>query len=506
MMESEEEEDGKVVEPLLSSEKNGNKSLNTTIIEVEIHKENDKRLVEKRKEREDENIEDDDFITVNRRKAKKIIRCESAELQNKMRVDLEKNDEANNEMKYEVCITSTENLPKQMALARLLRCQNIKNIIRIKYKSYNKVLIQFQEKEDANKLLQCKTILDMGWRCQFVNELSLSYGVVRGVDLDLNEKDILDILECTTEIVSVKRLRRMNSEGKWIESESVRVCFQGKNLPSYLYAYDCRLKVEPYVFPVTQCSGCWQFGHVTKYCPTKKRLCPKCGGGHENCSISEIVCLNCKGNHLVLDKTCPLFLKEKTIRYIMSMEQVTYRKALQIFLEKQRGSINSHDNLQNLELLTNIPNQSQTYSNVLKKSSQNYRPDSNTLLVQEKCKTQSKQEITKKLSQDGKNKNNDKQRKSETVIGNSIEDNVMMNENLPHYSEENGHQIDEQLLYKFEFKKFLIKLKNIFTSAEKFEDKILLFFKCLYEELREYLSYYFSKGSLLQNIFSFING
>lgn len=499
MMDSEEEEDGNIVEASLSGEKISNKSLDTTIVEVEIHNKNDKRIVEKRKEREDENIDDDDFITVNRRKTKKIIRSESAELQNKMKVDLEKNCELN-EMKYEVCITSTENLPKQMALARLLRSENIKNILRIKYKSFNKVLIQFQEKEDAIKLLQSKIILDMGWRSQFVNELSLSYGVVRGVDLDLNEKDILEILECTTEIVAVKRLRRMNLEGKWIESESVRVCFQGKNLPSYLYAYDCRLKVEPYVFPVTQCSGCWQFGHVTKYCPKKKRLCPKCGGGHENCDMNKILCLNCKGNHFVLDKTCPLFLKEKAIRYIMSMEQVTYRKALQLFLEKQRVSANTHNNSQSSSLITIIPNQLETYSNVLKKSSQNNRPDSNTLIVQEKYTSPSEQDITKKFSQGRKNKNNDKQRRgSESVIGENFE-------SLPHQSEENGHQIDEQLLYKFEFRKFLIKLKNIFTSEERFEDKIVLFFKCLYEELRDYLSCYFSKGSLLQNIFNFING
>lgn len=75
--------------------------------------------------------------------------------------------------------------------------------------------------------------------------MSLSYGVVKGVDLDIDEKDIIDILECSTEIVSVKPLRRVDSEGKWVDSESIRVCFNSSTLPSRLYAYGCPLKVDP---------------------------------------------------------------------------------------------------------------------------------------------------------------------------------------------------------------------------------------------------------------------
>ncbi|CAH1640512.1 unnamed protein product [Spodoptera littoralis] len=192
-MESGEDEDGNDIEILLNCEKDYDESLDPKITRVEIHKESEKKTPEKRKEREDDLNDEDDFITVNRRKNKILIRSNSAGSQNQLRVDSEKkDDEMNNLASFEVCVTSLENLPKQMAFARLLRCENIKNVTRIKYKSVNKVLIQFQEKEDATKLMECQKFKDMGWRCQLLNEMTLSYGVVKGVDLELKEKDIME--------------------------------------------------------------------------------------------------------------------------------------------------------------------------------------------------------------------------------------------------------------------------------------------------------------------------
>ncbi|XP_022815786.1 uncharacterized protein LOC111349056 [Spodoptera litura] len=323
------------------------------------------RNVSKRKEREDDNCTEDEFITVVRRKPKRLIRSDSTEMQDKTGIDSNKTDNSQLEEvnKYQLCITSIETLPKQMALAKLLRSENIKGITRIKYKSFNKVLIQLSEDEEVVKLLECQKLKDMGLRCQKVNELTLSYGIVKGVDIDLNEKELLDVIECSTEIISINRLKRINTEGKWIDSEVVRISFKG-SLPSYIYAYGCRFKVESYVFPVTQCSGCWQFGHILKFCPTKKKLCPKCGNNHENCDITEFKCLNCKGPHFTLDKTCPLYLKEKQIRLIMSKQQIPYRTALKVFLDKRENIENPPQNSYNYINL-NTTRDTPTYSSIL---------------------------------------------------------------------------------------------------------------------------------------------
>ncbi|CAG9790327.1 unnamed protein product [Diatraea saccharalis] len=148
------------------------------------------------------------------------------------------------------------------------------------------------------------------------------------MDLETDLKELSEELKCDCEIISVIRLRRLKIDGTWIDSETVRVCFKGPTLPPYVYGYGTRFKVEPYTFPVTQCSGCWRYGYILKYCPIKKKLCPKCGAEHDNCETTNFKCLNCKGTHMSLDKSCPVFLKEKEIRCIMCNDNCSYRNAL----------------------------------------------------------------------------------------------------------------------------------------------------------------------------------
>ncbi|KAF9417964.1 hypothetical protein HW555_005109 [Spodoptera exigua] len=67
-------------------------------------------------------------------------------------------------------------------------------------------------------------------------------------------------------------------------------------------------------------------------CQTKKVVCPKCGGPHENCDSLIFACVNCKGNHISLSKACPAYKKERRIREIMSEFGCTYRKALECYI------------------------------------------------------------------------------------------------------------------------------------------------------------------------------
>ncbi|XP_047543265.1 uncharacterized protein LOC125075603 [Vanessa atalanta] len=285
------------------------------------------RCAEKRKDREEDYNSDDGFITITRRRSKRLLRSDSATHKNLS------NDvmSTNSERIHEICMTSLNEFPKQMAMARMLRNENITGIVGIKYKSPYKIFIRFKSELDADKLLNCKKFEEMNYRVRKTLENRTSYGLIKGVDLDMTEKELLDILECEYEIQSVKRLKRMNENGKWVDSESIRMCFKSTTLPQYVVAYGCRMQVSPFVFPVTQCSGCWKFGHSLKFCPTKKMTCPKCGSSkHSNCEMVNLKCLNCKGSHFVLDKACPFFLKEKEIRLIMSKGNITYKKALQV--------------------------------------------------------------------------------------------------------------------------------------------------------------------------------
>ncbi|KAF9405185.1 hypothetical protein HW555_013969, partial [Spodoptera exigua] len=376
-----------------------------------------------------------EHIQINSRKPKKFNRSDSSEFLPNKRVDRNKNQNEQIEdiNTYEVCITSMESLPKQMALAKLLRMENIKGISRIKYKSFNKVLLQFNKEEEANNLLSCQKFKDMGFRCQKVNELSLCYGIVKGVDMDMNENELQKLLESESKIISISRLKRLNADGKWVDSETVRICFEGNTLPTHVYAYDCRFKVDAY------------FGHVLKYCPTKKKLCPKCGGSHENCDTKELKCLNCKGPHIVLDKTCPLYLKEKQIRLIMSKEQIPYRRALQSLIENREKTTNF------------IVRGMRTYSDVVSKTPvQREARVFNTNLMEQSgeiaLETRSSKETAKnKKPLKTKQRIETTQFEAEQVV--ETESGASQKEEV-----EKGNQQDEQLRYRFEFTKLILKM------------------------------------------------
>lgn len=233
----------------------------------------------------------------------------------------------------ELCITSNEIFPKQFAFAKLLKKLDITNITKVKYINPYKVIIEFSDRENAEKFATCKELVDKGWKFHRPYEVSLSYGVIKNIEIDLSEKELMESITCPSEVVYLRRLKRRNkTETGWIESETVRLGFKGSSLPSHVSIYGMRVNVQPYVFPVTQCSRCWRFGHTHKLCPSKKVVCPKCGGKHENCEITSFKCVNCTDKHMALDKSCPIFKKEKKIRDIMAELNVTYRKAREMYV------------------------------------------------------------------------------------------------------------------------------------------------------------------------------
>lgn len=126
--------------------------------EAEIITENEKRICEKRMRPNSEDTgEEDEFITVGR---KRIARSFSKKQSSP------NPDECGNEIltqfedKIVVCVTGKEMLPKQFKMAKLLRAENIVNITNIQYKSPFKILIHFEDKNSAKKLIDCQNFMD----------------------------------------------------------------------------------------------------------------------------------------------------------------------------------------------------------------------------------------------------------------------------------------------------------------------------------------------------------
>lgn len=238
--------------------------------------------------------------------------------------------------KIELYITSKEKLPKQFAIAKLFKENMITDIERVKYLNPYKIRIDTMNECSAERLSNCKLFLDMGWRIQRPMDKNFSYGVIKSVDLELSEEEILSSIVCPEpgELAGVFRLKRRSSAeiNGWSLSECIRLCFKGTFLPPYIFVDGLKVKVDPYVFPVSQCSRCWKLGHTTKRCPSSKIVCPKCGQNHANCEAKSFKCVNCNGSHMALARICPTFLKEKRLREIMAEYNCTYRRALTIYV------------------------------------------------------------------------------------------------------------------------------------------------------------------------------
>lgn len=327
------------------------------------------------------------------------------------------------------------------------------------------------------------------------DEMNFSYGIVKHIDIELKEEEMLEIFQCQNKIVSVKRLKRLTGDGKWVDCETIRICFQSSTLPSYINGYGCRFKVEPYTFPVTQCSGCWKYGHLVRFCPTKKILCPKCGNDHVNCETTNYSCLNCRGNHMALDKSCPVFAKEKEIRRIMSTEHCSYRKAFEKFEDKKRTFINEFTSE-----CSDIENESPKYN-----TKPTYRDIVMTKAIVHKESSQTtKQNTNGKKAQTTKNgKKNKKKIPQEMdlieylIVSNDAQEEQLEEENVIHNKEEKKEST---------IKRIFKRVKEIIFSENKFHEKIKQFVNLAIEEFTKLIGEIIEKGNIFQNLMSFVNG
>lgn len=292
---------------------------------------NDTELIRGKRPREETSSEEG-WSVVNRGRSKVV--CNRGDL-----------GEREKEQRTQVAVSCKEPLPKQFALARILKTHNIASnkIFRIKYVHRNKMLITFDTDFDADEFINCPVFTEMGWSCQKTSEVGVSYGLIRSMELEISDKDLKANLSSSAEIISIKRLNKrcpgdLDGNG-WTPSETIRLGFKGPSLPPYVYIHSLRIPVERFVFPVTQCANCWKYGHLKIRCPSKNLVCPKCSQKHENCTSTSFSCVNCLGDHMAFDKICPFFKKEKKLRDLMSEFNCSYRRALTLYVPPSPANV-----------------------------------------------------------------------------------------------------------------------------------------------------------------------
>ncbi|XP_059052572.1 uncharacterized protein LOC131847123 [Achroia grisella] len=461
----------------------------TVLVHSEIQRQVEKRLREDSSGSKD--ADEDGFITVTR-KPKRLLRSLSNN----------KNEE-NVTDNFEIIVSSKDILPKQIGMAKLLKSENITNILRIKYKGPYRLIISFKDKEDAEKLLNCQKFMELNYRCQWSNQVYFTYGVVKDIDLDIGEDEILKLFESEQEIISVRRLKRLTDKGQWVDSEVIRLCFRSPSLPSYIYGYGCRFKVETYTFPVSQCSGCWKFGHVKRACPTNKVKCPKCGGSHDNCETTQFICINCNGSHMALDKGCPLFIKEQEIRKLMSKNNCIYKQALNLYAQQKLKTTRK----QNLTTVNSIPD---NISSTLNRSyrdalmTKEFNIDQFTVNEETNDSDNNTDERTPNITY--KTGNKPKKKKNKRNLK-SINREVELDDTVTE-TRTNNNDDDKESNRKHKVPmiiKILRKMQQIILSEKACEEKIIMCTKSIVEEIMCYVMSVISEGDVINKIYKMFN-
>lgn len=386
---------------------------------------------------------------------------------------------------YEITVLCKDKMPKQFSLAKIFKQYNITGISKVKYINLYKVILSFESETQAEKFLLCDIINDLGWKCHRTAEVDISYGIVKGIDVETTIEEFLENVESDVKIITAMRLNKRqrvesnsNTEIKdtWVPSEMIRISFEGASLPNYVYIYDLRVKVESFIFAVTQCSRCWKFGHSRKLCTAKNIVCPKCTENHENCNIDTFKCANCSKNHLSIDKSCPKYQREKKLRELMAEFNCTYRKACLLYIPTPTAR-EVNDQIVNFnEVITSQTNKDNTENNsniIVENTTPSFAEITKINKQKQNNKTNKvKNPKSKSKNKRSKNKNN---HRPHTGDGNTFwdsdfthtSDSTVNNESEKEESRRSTHEKNN-----FDYLQSFIKLKNIICGQESIVEKI----------------------------------
>ena len=216
----------------------------------------------------------------------------------------------------------------------------IKNIGR------NKVSVQFSNAQAANKFLNNPFLALAKYKAIIPTYNVTKMGLAKGVPIDFSMEELVKSLVLPSGCGAVMKARRLNrkvvSEGvvTWVPTQTVVITFRGQMLPERVFSYSSVLSLEPYKFPTIQCMNCCRFGHIKAQCRSKPR-CYRCTQPHngDSCDVNKesSSCLYCTAKHFAIDKACPEYARQQSIKIVMSQDNISYMEASSRFPTVQKS-------------------------------------------------------------------------------------------------------------------------------------------------------------------------
>ena len=177
------------------------------------------------------------------------------------------------------------------------------NIRRIKRVMSGALLVHVENERTANAVLSMTSFEGKEVTCEPADNLNSTEALAHAPALaDVPDDEILDELG-SQGVIGVRRLRPSNGK----PSPLIRLRFLGHGFPESIIAGYEVLDLRLFVRPPLQCRSCARWGHGTRSCKSKNKLCLKCSGEHcvKDCEEDELHCPYCEGPHAGWSRECP---------------------------------------------------------------------------------------------------------------------------------------------------------------------------------------------------------
>lgn len=225
--------------------------------------------------------------------------------------------------------------------------------------SRDKVLIICANAQSANALVLSEVLTleyDVFIPMNFISRSA----IIRDIDLELTEEELFQNIETRQfKLLSVQRLKRKsfdpeNKKAVYVPARTLKLTFDGQDIPAYVYLWYSRITVEPYVQSVMQCFKCLKFGHTNKFCKSPKSMCRKCFKPQDDehqCDFQNIKCSNCDGLHNPNSQNCPELDRQKNIKFLMSTRNLCFQEASVIYppIKTPTFAVKTHNRFAALE-------------------------------------------------------------------------------------------------------------------------------------------------------------
>lgn len=228
---------------------------------------------------------------------------------------------------------------KEVTLARDLKKVGISNIHNIYKINDNIMKIVFKDKTNANKTIDINSTSNYNYEFYIPEMYTTTYGVIRGVELEIDIQEIIDNIKAEVQITSIERLKTFDVTTKQLkETATIKIGFRASYLPRRIILFDGLIKEVNFFLPRPMfCTSCVNYGHMKKKCRSKIKRCPICGDDISDNDQHTCLGPNCRfciTNHTTNSKDCEERKIQIKIRNTMTIKKTTYRDAKKAVAEK----------------------------------------------------------------------------------------------------------------------------------------------------------------------------